>query len=65
MCIGIDVFHDVKQKNPSVAAIVASMNNQCTRHVSRVIMQRVCQEYCDSLRPVLKDLFDSYISVYS
>jgi len=63
MFVGMDVCHDPKKKLPSVAALVASMNNECTRFVSKVIIQRVHQEQADTLRPAFEDLCESFVAV--
>lgn len=50
MVCGIDVYHD-KLSGKSIAALVSSMNPQCTRWYSRTCEQMSNQELVDSLGP--------------
>ncbi|ODN06661.1 Protein argonaute-3 [Orchesella cincta] len=60
MFIGMDVYHDPKQKRPSVTALVASLNNTHTKYYSRVIFQETHQETVNSMFPILMDLMRVY-----
>lgn len=66
MIVGMDIYKDSAQKNMSVTAFVATMNNveepatfdskkpHCTRYFSRCAMQQRGQEFSDSLRKFMK-----------
>ncbi|BES88029.1 piwi-like [Nesidiocoris tenuis] len=49
MVIGIDTYHDAKQRGSSVGAIVASLNAPLTRWFSRIYSQDAGQELIDGL----------------
>lgn len=65
MVIGMDAAHDPTRKNPSVIALVATLNQKCTLHFSRCSLQPVHQEICTSLRVMFKDALDAYRKVVS
>ncbi len=60
MVVGIDVYHDKSQKMPSVAAVVATMNNTSTQWASQVVFQDSKQELVDGLRAALVKLLEAY-----
>ncbi|XP_022109192.1 piwi-like protein 1 [Acanthaster planci] len=50
MVVGIDSYHDLKNKEQSVGGFVASMNHSLTRYYSRCTFQHSGQELIDSLK---------------
>lgn len=60
MFLGMDVYHDPRRRNPSVTAVVASINPSYTKYYTRVIFQTAQQENISSLRPLLIEALTSF-----
>lgn len=63
MFVGVDVWHDPKQKRPSVTALVASLNDIHTKYFSKVVQQPVHQETMASLRPLFFEALTEFCKV--
>lgn len=63
MFIGIDVNHDVRKVLPSAVALIASLNNSCTKFFSRVHVQRIHQEITDNMQPLFSEALECYAEV--
>lgn len=63
MFVGMDAAHDPTLRNPSVIALVATMNSTCTAYFSRCAYQPIHQEVCTSLHVLFKDALDAYRQV--
>ena len=50
MVVGIDVYHDSTRKAGSIAGVVCSMNDACTKYFSLSVEQKQGQEIMDALR---------------
>ena len=50
MVVGIDIYHDNTRKGGSIAGVVASMNDACTKYFSLSVEQKQGQEIMDALR---------------
>jgi hypothetical protein len=64
MFIGIDVHHDVKKQFPSTVALVASMNNACTKYFTKVHIQRIHQEITDNMKPIFSEALECFQEVF-
>lgn len=60
MFLGMDVYHDPRRKNPSVTAVVATINLTYTKYYTRVIFQAPSQENISSLRPILIEALQTF-----
>ncbi|ODM94354.1 Protein argonaute-3 [Orchesella cincta] len=60
MFVGIDCAHDPHKKDPSTVALVASMNNECTKYYSRTAKCKVHQEMADNLGIMMEDAMKYY-----
>ncbi|XP_008847235.1 piwi-like protein 3 [Nannospalax galili] len=60
MFIGIDCFHDIVSRQQSIAAFVASTNEELTKWHSQCLFQEPGQELVDGLRGCLKAALDSW-----
>ena len=50
MVVGIDIYHDATRKGGSIAGVVCSMNDACTKYFSLSVEQKQGQEIMDALR---------------
>ena len=50
LVVGVDSYHDSKQKGRSVGAFIASLNQSLTRYYSRCCFQHQRQELLDGMR---------------
>jgi hypothetical protein len=64
MFVGIDVNHDVRKVLPSAVALIASMNNSCTKYFSKVHIQRIHQEITDNMQPLFSEALECFTEVY-
>ncbi|ODN06625.1 Protein argonaute-3, partial [Orchesella cincta] len=60
MILGMDVAHDVSRRNPSVIALIASMNDTCTKYYSKSGFQRMHQEVAVGMRVLFMDALQAY-----
>ncbi|CAF2532656.1 unnamed protein product [Rotaria sp. Silwood2] len=62
MIIGIDSYRDIniKRKQVSIAAFVATTNPQCTSYYSRIIMQTTTQELVDGISVCIRDALKAF-----
>ena len=50
MVVGIDIYHDKSRKSGSIAGVVTSLNDTCSRYFSNTVEQKQGQEIMDALR---------------
>ncbi|CAL8111662.1 unnamed protein product [Orchesella dallaii] len=60
MILGMDVAHDLTRKNPSVIALIASINDSCTKYYSKSSFQQMHQEVSVSMRVLFIDALQAY-----
>lgn len=60
MIVGIDVYHDPSKRNPSVSAVVASMNDTNSKWFSKAHLQEQSVELVDNLRQAFIDILQAY-----
>ena len=60
MVIGYDTWHDASQKNVSVGAVVATLNNTFTRMKSQCFMYRTSQENLEEMRSCIVKALGQY-----
>ncbi|KAF4533261.1 Argonaute-3 [Ephemera danica] len=63
MVVGIDVYHDTKNRSRSVVGVVSSLNQNLTHYFSQVIYQDPKQELIDGLRHCFIESIRHYFNV--
>jgi hypothetical protein len=63
MFVGIDTYHDRRKFNPSVFAMVCSLNSECTKYFTRTICQTPGQETGDEIIPLFTTALLEYHQV--
>jgi len=60
MVVGVDVYHDITRRLPSIAGIVSSTNSAMSRWYSSTVVQASGQELIDLLKPAFVKAIKEY-----
>ena len=60
MVVGVDVYHDITRRMPSIAGIVSSTNAAMSRWYSSTVVQASGQELIDLLKPAFVKAIKEY-----
>ena len=60
MVVGVDVYHDITRRLPSIAGIVSSTNAGMSRWYSSTVVQASGQELIDLLKPAFVKAIKEY-----